>query len=134
MRHAAGMLTTLGFASALLLAPSLANATDLPPMSPVAPQVIEEPPTWQGFYIGGNLGAAFDPYNLSIKDLSAAQDLTLKFSTPDLIAALNLQPGETERTLTLTATLASGAQIQLQDCVIFPGGDKPPDVPQLRNR
>ena len=80
MRHAAGMLTTLGFASALLLAPGLGNATDLPPMSPLAPQVIDEPLMWQGFYIGGNLGAAFDPYNLSIKDLSAAQDLTLKFS------------------------------------------------------
>ena len=36
--------------------------------------------TWSGFYIGGNLGAAFDPNDLSIKDLSEEQDLTLKFS------------------------------------------------------
>jgi outer membrane immunogenic protein len=35
---------------------------------------------WSGFYIGGNLGAAFDPNNLSIKDLSEEQDLSLKFS------------------------------------------------------
>ena len=32
---------------------------------------------WTGFYIGGNLGAAFDPNDLSIKDLSEEQDLTL---------------------------------------------------------
>jgi outer membrane immunogenic protein len=80
MRRVVGMFKTFGLASGLLLAPGLAKATDLPPMSPVAQPVIEEPPTWQGFYLGGNLGAAFDPYNLSIKDLSAAQDLTLKFS------------------------------------------------------
>ncbi len=52
-------------AGALLLAPGFAKATD----------------TWQGLYIGGNLGAAFDPIDLSIKDLSEEQDLTLNFSS-----------------------------------------------------
>ena len=79
MRHAAGMLT-FGLASALLLAPSLAKATDLTPISPVPPVVGSEPLTWQGFYFGGNLGAAFDPNDPSIKDLSAEQDLSLQFS------------------------------------------------------
>jgi outer membrane immunogenic protein len=36
--------------------------------------------TWSGFYVGGNLGAAFDPNDLSIKDLSEEQDLSLRFS------------------------------------------------------
>ena len=80
MRHAAGMLTTFGVASALLLAPSLAKATDLTPISPVRRRSSTEPPTWQGLYFGGNLGAAFDPNDLRIQDLSAAQDLTLQFS------------------------------------------------------
>ena len=73
MRHAAGMLTTFGLASALLLAPSLAKATDLTPISPVQP-VGPAPLTWQGFYFGGNLGAAFDPNDLSIKDLRTGPD------------------------------------------------------------
>ena len=80
MRHAAGMLTTFGFASALCSRP-------VSPTPPTCRRSVlwrrrssTEPPTWQGFYFGGNLGAAFDPYNLSIKDLSAAQDLSLKFS------------------------------------------------------
>ena len=81
MRHAAGMLTTLGLASAFLLAPSLAKATDLTPISPVQELPIAPVPlTWQGFYVGGNLGAAFDPNDLTIRDLSAEQDLTLRFS------------------------------------------------------
>ena len=50
MRHAAGMLTTFGVASALLLAPSFANATDLTPISPMQPVVTPEPLTWQGLY------------------------------------------------------------------------------------
>ena len=36
-----------------------------------------------GFYIGGNLGAAFDPNDLSIKDLSEEQDLTLTVVKPE---------------------------------------------------
>jgi len=60
------------------------TAADLLRRSP-APLVEPLPPTpvgttWSGFYIGGNLGAAFDPNNLSIKDLSDEQDLSLKFS------------------------------------------------------
>ena len=61
-----------------------ATAADLLRRSP-APLAEPLPPTpvgttWSGFYIGGNLGAAFDPNNLSIKDLSDEQDLSLKFS------------------------------------------------------
>ncbi|MGE3528655.1 MAG: outer membrane protein, partial [Methyloceanibacter sp.] len=75
------MLATVGFGCAMLLAPDLAKATDLTPISPAPPPVVTElPPTWQGFYFGGNLGAAFDANDLSIKDLSADQDLSLRFS------------------------------------------------------
>jgi outer membrane immunogenic protein len=61
-----------------------ATAADLLRRSP-APLAEPLPPapvgtTWSGFYIGGNLGAAFDPNNLSIKDLSEEQDLSLEFS------------------------------------------------------
>jgi outer membrane immunogenic protein len=81
MRHAAGLLTTFGVASALVLAPGLAKATDLTPISPVQPPVVApEPLTWQGLYFGGNLGAAFDPNDLRIQDLSVGQDLSLRFS------------------------------------------------------
>jgi opacity protein-like surface antigen len=79
MRHAA-ILTALGLASGFLLAPGLANATDLTPMAPVQQLIAVAPPTWQGFYLGGNLGAAFDPNDLSIRDLSTEQDLSLRFS------------------------------------------------------
>ena len=51
MRQAAGVLMPFALAGAVLLAPGLAKATD----------------TWQGLYIGGNLGAAFDPIDLDIK-------------------------------------------------------------------
>jgi opacity protein-like surface antigen len=81
MRHAKRTLGLAGLAGALLLAPSLANATDLLPPRQAQPVIPAEPLTWQGFYIGGNLGAAFDPNNLSITDLSAAQDLKLNFSS-----------------------------------------------------
>lgn len=61
-----------------------ATATDLirRPPAPIAEPLPSAPvgTTWSGFYVGGNLGAAFDPNDLSIKDLSAEQDLTLKFS------------------------------------------------------
>lgn len=97
MRHAVGTLTTLCLAGALLLVPSLAKATDLTPIVPAQP-VTEAPPTWQGFYLGGNLGAAFDPNDLSIKDLSTGQDLSLRFSnSTDFIGGVhggyNWQPG-----------------------------------------
>jgi outer membrane immunogenic protein len=81
MRHAKWTLGLAGLAGALLLAPSLAKATDLLPPRQVQPVIPAEPLTWQGFYIGGNLGAAFDPNNLSITDLSPAQDLKLNFSS-----------------------------------------------------
>jgi outer membrane immunogenic protein len=75
MRCTAKILSILAFAVAALAAPQ-ANAGGLGP----APAYGPAPLTWQGFYIGGNLGAAFDPNDLSIKDLSEEQDLTLRFS------------------------------------------------------
>ena len=62
-----------------------ASAADLLPRHP-APLAVEPLPpapvgaTWSGFYIGGNLGAAFNPDDLSIKDLSEEQDLSLRYS------------------------------------------------------
>jgi outer membrane immunogenic protein len=63
----------IALAGAIALAAGSANAGNLYGAGPA-------PLTWQGFYIGGNLGAAFDPNNLSIKDLSEEQDLSLNFS------------------------------------------------------
>jgi outer membrane immunogenic protein len=76
MRYAAGLLPIFAFAGALAIGAHQANAGGLAPMNAYGPG----PLTWQGFYIGGNLGAAFDPNDLSIKDLSEEQDLTLNFS------------------------------------------------------
>ena len=62
-----------------------AHAADLLPRHP-APLAVEPLPaapvgmTWTGFYIGGNLGAAFNSNDLSIKDLSEEQDLSLRSS------------------------------------------------------
>ncbi len=97
MRYPAGTVTTLGFAGALFLAPDLAEATDLTPIAPVQ-TFVEAPPTWQGFYLGGNLGAAFDPNNFSITDQSTGQDLSLRFSnSTEFIGGVhggyNWQPG-----------------------------------------
>jgi outer membrane immunogenic protein len=45
------------------------------------PAIAADPATsWGGFYIGGNLGAAFDTNNQSINDLSIEQDLSLNSS------------------------------------------------------
>jgi len=77
-------IASIGMAGVLAVVAVPAAATDLIRRSP--PQLVEPLPTapvgttWSGFYIGGNLGAAFDPNNLSIKDLSGEQDLSLKFS------------------------------------------------------
>jgi len=60
-----------------------ALAADLMPYPVPSNEPLPPPPagtTWSGFYIGGNLGAAFDPNNLGIKDLSEEQDLSLQFS------------------------------------------------------
>jgi opacity protein-like surface antigen len=62
-----------------------ASAADLLPRHPTPLAVESLPPapvgaTWSGFYIGGNLGAAFNPDDLSIKDLSEEQDLSLRAS------------------------------------------------------
>ena len=77
-------IAIIGMAGGLAGIAVPATATDLLRRSP-APLAEPLPPapvgaTWSGFYIGGNLGAAFDPNDLSIKDLSEEQDLTLKFS------------------------------------------------------
>ena len=79
--RAIAIISVVGTLAAMTLP---ATAADLLRRSP-APLAEPLPPapvgtTWSGFYIGGNLGAAFDPNDLSIKDLSEEQDLTLKFS------------------------------------------------------
>ena len=79
-----GKISIIGMAGVLAATAVPAVAADLIRRSP-APLAEPLPPapvgtTWSGFYIGGNLGAAFDPNDLSIKDLSEEQDLTLKFS------------------------------------------------------
>src|SRR5256885_13121099 len=48
--------------------------------SPVAAQPFITDP-WSGLYVGGHLGAAFDPNKLSFQDQSTAHDLG--FSAPD---------------------------------------------------
>jgi hypothetical protein len=63
----------IALAGAIALAAGSANAGNLYGARPA-------PLTWQGFYIGGNLGAAFDPNDLNIKDLSEEQDLTLQLA------------------------------------------------------
>ncbi len=76
-------IAIIGVAAVLATINVPATATDLLRDSP-APMAEPLPApagaTWSGFYLGGNLGAAFDPNDLSIKDLSGAQDLRLKFS------------------------------------------------------
>jgi len=77
-------IAIIGVAAVLATINVPATATDLLRDSP-APMAEPLPAapvgaTWSGFYVGGNLGAAFDPNDLSIKDLSGAQDLRLKFS------------------------------------------------------
>ena len=77
-------IAAIGMAGGLAGIAVPATAADLLRQSP-APLAEPLPPapvgaTWSGFYIGGNLGAAFEPNDLSIKDLSEEQDLALKFS------------------------------------------------------
>ena len=77
-------IAIIGMAGVLAAIAGPAIATDLVRRTP-APLAEPLPSapvgtSWSGFYIGGNLGAAFDPNDLSIKDLSEEQDLTLKFS------------------------------------------------------
>jgi outer membrane immunogenic protein len=92
-------VTVIGPPSSISNEPSgaIGNARASGPIPPpiYAPAVVYN---WSGFYIGGNLGAAFDPNNLSIKDLSGEQDLSLKFSNETELlggahAGYNLQMG-----------------------------------------
>jgi outer membrane immunogenic protein len=76
MRHAA-RLFAITLAGALILMSGSAMAGGLYAPGPVSPM------SWSGFYVGGNLGGAFDPNDLSIKDLSEEQDLTLRKSNDD---------------------------------------------------
>jgi outer membrane immunogenic protein len=83
-----------GMAAVLAMSAIPADAADLLQRhpAPLAAQPLPPPPvgmTWSGFYIGGNLGAAFNPDDLSIKDLSEEQDLSLRFSNDtDLIGGV----------------------------------------------
>jgi outer membrane immunogenic protein len=83
MRHASKLLTIVSGVILLTATDGSSLAADLG-RSPV-PSAEPLPPapagvTWSGFYVGGNLGAAFDPNDLSIRDLSEEQDLSLRFS------------------------------------------------------
>ena len=74
-------IAVLGMAAVVAVIALPANAADLLQRhpAPLATQPLPPAPvgmTWSGFYIGGNLGAAFNPNDLSIKDLSEEQDLT----------------------------------------------------------
>ena len=67
-------IAIIGLAGVLAAVAVPAAATDLVRRSP--PPLAEPLPaapvgtTWSGFYIGGNIGAAFDPNDLSINDLT----------------------------------------------------------------
>jgi outer membrane immunogenic protein len=83
MAHAPKFSAVLAVGVLLAAAAGPATAADLgrypaPIADPLPPAPVGT--TWSGIYIGGNLGAAFDPNNVSIKDLSEEQDLSLKFS------------------------------------------------------
>jgi opacity protein-like surface antigen len=86
-------ITVLGMAVVVIALP--ANAADVLQRHPAPHAAQPLPPapvgmTWSGFYIGGNLGAAFNPDDLSIKDLSEEQDLSLRFSNDtDLIGGVH---------------------------------------------
>ena len=83
MSYALRAIATAAMSGALAASAISANAADLGRRYPVPEQQLPPAPvgtSWSGFYIGGNLGAAFDPNDLSIKDLSEEQDFSLKFS------------------------------------------------------
>jgi outer membrane immunogenic protein len=88
-------IAVIGMAAVLATIAIPATAADLLPRrpAPLVAQPLPPPPvgmTWSGFYIGGNLGAAFNPNDLSIKDLSEEQDLSLRFSNDtDLIGGVH---------------------------------------------
>src|ERR1043166_3558027 len=96
-------VVSFGLAVFLAMSAVPSNAADLLQRhpAPLAAQPLPPAPvgmTWSGFYIGGNLGAAFNSDDLSIKDLSEEQDLSLPFSNDtDLIggvqAGYNWQAG-----------------------------------------
>ena len=82
--HTKGIVI-VAIAAVLAVIAGPATAADLLPRhaAPLAPPPLPTAPvgmTWSGFYIGGNLGAALNPNDLSINDLSVEQDLSLSFS------------------------------------------------------
>jgi outer membrane immunogenic protein len=85
MTYGTKAIAVVGMAGVLAAIAFPATAADLLRRYPAPPAQQPLPPapvgtTWSGFYVGGNLGAAFDPNDASIKDLSEEQDLSLKFS------------------------------------------------------
>jgi hypothetical protein len=53
-------------------------------------------------------------------------DLTLKFSTPEMVETLELgsSPGETSVMLTLSGSLLDGSLFTASDCILIPGGGR----------
>ncbi len=56
------------------------------------------------------------------------QDLTLKFATQDIVAALGFVPAFEVRTLTLTGNLLDGTPFEISDCIRVVGGRGPSQV------
>jgi hypothetical protein len=86
-------IVPVGMAAVLAMSAIPAHAADLLQRHPPLAAQPLPPAPLTGFYIGGNLGAAFNPDDLSIKDLSEEQDLSLRFSNDtDLIGGWQTRP------------------------------------------
>jgi outer membrane immunogenic protein len=75
------MLKKLIFASVLMAIPGLAFAADLPVRSQLAlkaPPLQQQAFSWTGFYIGGNIGGAFDNSNRIDESFGGAGSLSLR--------------------------------------------------------
>ena len=73
----------IAIAAAVIAGPAIAADLLPRPAAPLAQPPLPTAPvgmTWSGFYIGGNLGAALNPNDGSIHDISEEHDLSLSSS------------------------------------------------------